>query len=87
MAEWTIEPVPEQRPRHTEDGRLTLALRVGEGGRYVATATMVLTMAEAEQFHAGLCRALDGQPPAPGAPDCRKDVQGGAVTVRVTSRA
>ncbi|MFH8981070.1 hypothetical protein [Streptomyces varsoviensis] len=87
MTDWAIEPAPGQRPRRTEDDRITLALRISGGGRCVATAEMVLTMAEAEQLHAGLCRALDGSPPPPGAPDCRRDVQGGAVTVRVTGRA
>ncbi|MFJ2515656.1 hypothetical protein ACIPEL_36565 [Streptomyces griseoviridis] len=41
----------------------------------MASPSLLLTVAEAENLHASLCYALDGEPAPDDAPDCRKPIQ------------
>ncbi|WP_405891370.1 hypothetical protein OG612_06265 [Streptomyces sp. NBC_01527] len=54
---------------------MTLPLQINRRDVPVATARLLLTVAEAEQLHASLCHALDKQPALDGAPECRKPIQ------------
>ncbi|MFI0820436.1 hypothetical protein ACH4TX_31290 [Streptomyces sp. NPDC021098] len=50
-------------------------LQIGSDGRYLAVTELRLTPASAEQLHAALCYALDGQLPPSDAPECRQPVR------------
>lgn len=71
---WTIERTPGRPVHRTEAGQLTLPLRLSRNGEHATDAELVLSLVEAEHLHAALCRALDGQPAPPSAPDCRDAV-------------
>lgn len=74
--------------RRTGDDRLAVPLRLnGTGDRHPTDTDMTLTLAEAEHLHAALCRALDGQPLPPAAPDCRNSVQTSPGTGHTMGRA
>ncbi|MFE4370455.1 hypothetical protein ACFRMN_19855 [Streptomyces sp. NPDC056835] len=73
--EWQIGPVAGQSLSRDQNGQLTLPLQVVHLGKHVATSSLLLTVAEAEQLHASLCYALDGEPMPDNAPDCRKPIQ------------
>ncbi|WP_217185451.1 hypothetical protein [Streptomyces sp. AC495_CC817] len=71
---WSIERAPGRPVRRTDDGRIIVPLQLNAtGGRH--PTDLPLTLAEAEHLHAALCRALDGHPPPPSAPDCRHPLQ------------
>lgn len=67
-------PVPGRGLRRGRDGRFELPLRGVRPGQ-AAPVTLVLTALEAEQLHAALCYALDGQPVPADAPGCREPVR------------
>ncbi|MFE4945775.1 hypothetical protein [Streptomyces sp. NPDC056641] len=73
--EWQIGPVSGQSLSRDQNGQLTLPLQVVHLGKHVANSPLLLTVAEAEQLHASLCYALDGEPMRENAPDCRKPIQ------------
>lgn len=58
-----------------EGDQLALTLRVARHGQHVALAPLILTLDESELLHAGLCYALDGEPPPVNAPECRKAIR------------
>ncbi len=68
---WEVERVPGGRVRRTGEDRLTLPLRLSRNGEHAIDAELSLSVVEAEHLHAALCRALDGHPAPPSAPDCR----------------
>ncbi|WP_211270776.1 hypothetical protein [Streptomyces yerevanensis] len=49
-------------------------------------AELVLSLVEAEHLHAALCRALDGHPVPPSAPECRTSVETTPIDARGGSR-
>ena len=69
---WTVERAPGRPVRRTDDERLAVPLRVTRTGGRPTDTELSLTLVEAEHLHAALCRALDGRPPPPAAPDCRQ---------------
>lgn len=71
---WHVGPVPGRGLRWGDDGLLELPLHVLRSGR-VSLASLVLTVAEAEQLHAALCYALGDEPAPANAPECRKPVR------------
>ncbi len=71
---WQVGPVPGRGLRRSADSRLELPLRVIRPGR-ASLASLVLTVAEAEQLHAALCYALGDEPAPANAPECRKPVR------------
>ncbi|PVE13839.1 hypothetical protein [Streptomyces scopuliridis] len=73
--QWLIELAPDRSPRREQGGQLTLPLGIVHLGEPVATARLTLTVAEAEQLHAALCYALNGEPVPDDAPECRKPIQ------------
>ncbi|MDX2760915.1 hypothetical protein [Streptomyces europaeiscabiei] len=86
---WTIERPPGRPVQRTGDNRLAVPLRLClTGGQATDTElTLTLTLAEAEHLHAALCRALDGEPTPPTAPDCRQSVQASPGTAHILGRA
>ncbi|WP_200308159.1 hypothetical protein [Streptomyces adelaidensis] len=95
---WTIERAPGRPVRRTDDGRIAVPLQLNRTGSghptepdtstdADMTLTLTLTLTEAEHLHASLCRALDGQPPPPAAPDCRHAVQTSPGTAHLIGRA
>ncbi|MDX3569476.1 hypothetical protein [Streptomyces sp. ID05-47C] len=70
---WKIERPPGSRVRRTDDGRVVLPLRLSRKGEHATDTELVLSLVDAEHLHAALCRALDGHPVPPSAPDCRTD--------------
>ncbi|MFE2092883.1 hypothetical protein ACWD4L_34440 [Streptomyces sp. NPDC002596] len=73
--QWEIAPAASKAVIREQDGRLTLPLQINRHDAPVATARLLLTVAEAEQLHASLCHALDKEPVPDGAPECRKPIQ------------
>ncbi|ASQ95859.1 hypothetical protein CGL27_24830 [Streptomyces sp. 11-1-2] len=73
--EWQVGPVPGRGLRHSRDGHLALPLQVVRSGQHVALASLILTVAEAEQLHAALCYALGAEPAPADAPECREPVR------------
>lgn len=71
---WQVGPAPGRGLRLWKEGLLELPLRVLRPGR-ASLASLVLTVAEAEQLHAALCYALGDEPAPEGAPECRKPVR------------
>jgi len=69
-----VRPVPGRGLRRGEDGRLELPVHVLRPGP-VSPGSLVLTGVEAEQLHAALCYALDGEYAPVDAPECRKAVR------------
>lgn len=69
-----VAPVAGRGLRRGRDGRLELPLRGVRPGD-AAPATLVLTTLEAEQLHAALCYALDGEPVPGDAPGCRAAIR------------
>ncbi|WP_327728025.1 hypothetical protein OG250_15000 [Streptomyces sp. NBC_00487] len=87
---WTIVRTPGRPVRRTDDDRIAVPLRLARtgGDRGDLTDTdLTLTLAEAEHLHAALCRALDGRPPPPAAPDCRQPVQVSPGAAHIIGRA
>lgn len=87
---WTIARAPGRPVRRTGDDRIAVPLRVnraGSGHPAEIDTEMALTLAEAEHLHAALCRALDGHPASPDAPDCRNSVQVSPGTAHIVGRA
>ncbi|GAA2364518.1 hypothetical protein [Streptomyces cuspidosporus] len=74
MTGWRINAIPGRGLRRTGEDGFALRLRISSGGWHRAIADLELTPAEAEQPHAALCHALDGQPPSTDAPECRQAV-------------
>lgn len=70
---WRIERTPGSRVHRTDDGRVAVPLRLSRDGEHATDAALVLSPVDAEHLHASLCRALDGHPAPPSAPDCRSD--------------
>ena len=58
-----------------EGGVLALPLQISRDGRHLAVTELRLPPASAEQLHAALCYALDGQLPPNEAPECRQSVR------------
>ncbi|ULR50387.1 hypothetical protein [Streptomyces deccanensis] len=83
---WTIERPPGRPVRRTADDRLAVPLRLSLTDGQATEAELTLTLAEAEHLHAALCRALDGEPTPPAAPDCRQSVQASPGTSRIVGR-
>ncbi|MEE1766507.1 MULTISPECIES: hypothetical protein [unclassified Streptomyces] len=83
---WTIERPPGRPVRRTADNRLAVPLRLSLTDGHATDAELTLTLAEAEHLHAALCRALDGEPTPPAAPDCRQSVQASPGTSRIVGR-
>jgi len=71
---WNVGPAPGRGLVPRKNGHFELPLRVLRPGR-AAAASLVLTVVEAEQLHAALCYALDGEPAPVDAPECRKPVR------------
>lgn len=69
-----VAPVLGRGLRRRRDGRFELPLRAVRTGAD-APVTLVLTVVEAEQLHAALCYALDGEPVPVDAPECRQSVR------------
>ncbi|MEU0845741.1 hypothetical protein ABZ370_40700 [Streptomyces sp. NPDC005962] len=74
QSEWRLETAPVGLRVRREGDHLTLTLRVARLGQHVDLAPLILTLDESEQLHAGLCFALDGEPPPVNAPECRKTI-------------
>ncbi|WP_327728363.1 hypothetical protein OG250_18220 [Streptomyces sp. NBC_00487] len=47
----------------------------------------MLSLVDAEHLHAALCRALDGHPAPPAAPECRQPVQTSRGNAHIVGRA
>ncbi len=75
MTRWTISLVPGRGLYRAEGGALALPLQISRDGRRLVVTEMRLTPASAEQLHAALCYALDGQLPPSDAPECRQPVR------------
>ncbi|MEU0846290.1 hypothetical protein ABZ370_43615 [Streptomyces sp. NPDC005962] len=75
MTRWTISPVPARGLRRTEGDVLALPLQISSDGQHLVVTELRLTPAAAEQLHAALCYALDGQLPPHDAPECRPPVR------------
>ncbi|AUA10154.1 hypothetical protein CFP59_02251 [Streptomyces malaysiensis subsp. malaysiensis] len=71
---WQVGPAPGRGLRSGEGGLLELPLHVLKPGR-VSSASLVLTVVEAEQLHAALCYALGDEPAPANAPECRRPVR------------
>ncbi|AQA15734.1 hypothetical protein DNK48_06100 [Streptomyces malaysiensis subsp. malaysiensis] len=71
---WQVGPVPGRGLRRERDGHLALPLQVVRSGQHVALASLLLTVAEAEQLHAALCYALGAEPAPADAPECREPI-------------
>ncbi|WP_326580208.1 hypothetical protein OG889_21040 [Streptomyces sp. NBC_00481] len=84
---WTIERPPGCPVRRTDDNRLAVPLRLSRTDGHSTDTELTLTLAEAEHLHAALCRALDGEPPPPAAPDCRQSVQASPGAAHIVGRA
>ncbi|WP_327728639.1 hypothetical protein OG250_20280 [Streptomyces sp. NBC_00487] len=84
---WTIERPPGCPVRRTDDNRLAVPLRLSRTDGHSTDTELPLTLAEAEHLHAALCRALDGEPPPPAAPDCRQPVQASPGAAHIVGRA
>lgn len=84
---WTIERTPGRPVRRTDDNQLAVPLRLSLTGGHPTDTELTLTLTEAEHLHAALCRALDGQPAPPAAPDCRQPVQTSPGTAHIVGRA
>ncbi|WP_326581967.1 hypothetical protein OG889_24875 [Streptomyces sp. NBC_00481] len=70
---WRIERTPGSRVHRTDGGRVAVPLRLSRNGEHATDAELVLSMVETEHLHASLCRALEGHPAPPSAPDCRSE--------------
>ncbi|WP_215447718.1 hypothetical protein [Streptomyces sp. ATCC 21386] len=84
---WTIERAPGRPVRRTDVNRLAVPLRLSLKDGHATDTELVLTLAEAEHLHAALCRALDGEPSPPAAPDCRQSVQASPGAAHIIGRA
>lgn len=84
---WTIERAPGRPVRRTDDNRLAVPLRLSLKDGHTADTELTLTLADAEHLHAALCRALDGEPSPPVAPDCRRSVQASPGAAHIIGRA
>ncbi|MCC9706781.1 hypothetical protein E4N62_16775 [Streptomyces sp. MNU76] len=84
---WTIRRAPGRPVRRTDDDRLAVPLRLSLKDGHATDAELTLTLAEAEHLHAALCRALDGEPTPPAAPDCRESVQASPGVAHIIGRA
>ncbi|MDX2602006.1 hypothetical protein PV379_18600 [Streptomyces caniscabiei] len=84
---WTVERPPGRPVRRTDDNRLAVPLRLFVADGHHADTELTLTLAEAEHLHAALCRALDGEPTPPTAPDCRQSVQASPGVAHIVGRA
>ena len=84
---WKTERIPGRALHRTDDDRLALPLRLSRNGEIAADVELLLSLAEAEHLHAALCRALDGHPVPPSAPDCRQSVQTSPSTAHIMGRA
>ncbi|MGW0845912.1 hypothetical protein ACWD26_38410 [Streptomyces sp. NPDC002787] len=84
---WIIERPPGRPVRPTDDNRLAVPLRLSLTDGDATDTELTLTLAEAEHLHAALCRALDGQPTPPSAPDCRQPVQVSPGAAHIVGRA
>lgn len=84
---WTIERPPGRPVHRTADNRLAVPLRLSLTDGHTTDTELTLTLAEAEHLHAALCRALDGEPTPPAAPDCRQSVQASSGTAHIVGRA
>ncbi|ULR52121.1 hypothetical protein [Streptomyces deccanensis] len=84
---WTIERPPGRPVRRTDDNRLAVPLRLSVADGHTTDTELTLTLAEAEHLHAALCRALDGEPTPPTAPECRQSVQASPGVARIIGRA
>ncbi|WP_371575689.1 hypothetical protein [Streptomyces sp. NBC_01314] len=70
---WGIERTPGSRVDRTSDGRVAVPLRLSRNGEHTTDAELLLSLVDAEHLHASLCRALDGHPAPPSAPECRSE--------------
>lgn len=70
---WRVEAAPGSRVHRTDGGRVVVPLRLSRDGEHATDAELVLSTVETEHLHASLCRALEGHPAPPSAPDCRND--------------
>ncbi|WP_055524010.1 hypothetical protein [Streptomyces graminilatus] len=84
---WKVERTPGRPLCRTEDGLFAVPLRLTRDGDHLTDTALTLTPAEAEHLHAALCRALDGQPAPPSAPDCRQSGRTSPGTARIAGRA
>ncbi|MFE2635595.1 hypothetical protein ACFXKX_31445 [Streptomyces scopuliridis] len=75
VPDWQIELAPSRALSRDQNGHLALTLQIVRLGEQLATAQLVLTMADAERLHAALCYALNGEPVPDDAPECRKPIQ------------
>lgn len=83
---WCIERPPGRPVRRTDDDHLAVPLRLTRTGGHPTDTELILTLVEAEHLHAALCRALDGHPAPPAAPDCRHPVQASPATAHIVGR-
>ncbi|WP_251829142.1 hypothetical protein [Streptomyces sp. ATCC 21386] len=97
----TASHASERRRRHDLDhrtptgsartpnrcNRLAVPLRLSLTDGHATDTELTLTLAEAEHLHAALCRALDGEPTPPAAPDCRQSVQASPGSAHIIGRA
>lgn len=70
---WNVERLPGSRVHRTDDGRVSVPLRLSRSGEQATDAELLLSLTEAEHLHAALCRALDGHPAPLSVPDCRSE--------------
>ncbi len=75
MTRWAISLVPGRGLHRADGGVLALPFRISGEGRHLAVTELQLTPASAEQLHAALCYALDGQRPPDDSPECRQPVR------------
>ena len=75
MTRWTISPAPGRVLYRADGGALALPLQISSDGQHLVVTELRLAPASAEQLHAALCYALDGQLPPDNAPECRQPVR------------
>ncbi|QFQ98962.1 hypothetical protein F9278_25555 [Streptomyces phaeolivaceus] len=81
---WDIERTPGSRVHRIDDGRVVVPLRLSRSGQHATDTELLLSLTDAEHLHAALCRALDGHPAPPSAPDCRDEGEAEPVHVHRT---
>ncbi|MDX3549015.1 hypothetical protein PV729_27070 [Streptomyces europaeiscabiei] len=84
---WEIERTPSRPLHRTDDDRLAVPLRLSRDGKHTTDVDLMLSLIDAEHLHAALCRALDGHPAPPAAPDCRQPVQTSRSNAHIAGRA
>jgi hypothetical protein len=84
---WEIQRTPGRPLHRTDDDRLAVPLWLSRDGEHATDVELMLSMVDAERLHAALCRALDGHPAPPAAPECRQPVRTSRSNAHIVGRA